>query len=504
MASYGRRTVLKALSHHVVITEVDTDLRSQILTSVSLSVCFITLSCKEKIWNFKRNCNTRFAFAFAFTRSNSIFTTVSCIPQLTFLKTFLAYSSRSEVNMLNASSRRLSSSARLAVQNFTSQWFLIPQGTGITAVILHQLKYQFYGLQVITDVFWILTIAFLLLFLLVYTLRIVFHAKLVAAALREDVQELACLSSVSITFTTIIMMIALTIVRDWSTRWGVVAFVLWWVNVAMASLCCIGLPYLVVRRMTSKPAEFSPSTFLPLIAALTAAAGGGVICRYGALTVAQQIPVIVVSYLLIGMALPLSLVFDSIFIYRCLEGNFPVQQQTYQIALLIGPLGQGSFALQILGEAVLRGSFATWNSGTFLTRSSADSVAFASQAAGLLCWGYGTFWWAFTTISLFQNGVSHFQQHGLRNFKFKLSAWSMVFPLVCSFRSSRNGCARLADIWKGVYTNAAIQLATIMNSSAFSIWSTVLASSLFTIWVGCAAGTLQGVISTRLLKLRNR
>jgi tellurite resistance protein TehA-like permease len=332
--------------------------------------------------------------------------------------------------MSNVWDRRTSSPVGLALQNFTSQWFLIPQGTGITAVILHQLKYQFYGLQIIADVWWIFTIALLLFSLLLYTLRIVFHPKLVAAALRQDVQELACLSCISISFTTVIMMIALTIVRDWSVRWGVIAFVLWWINVAMALSCCIGLPYLVIRRKDLSPAEFSPSIFLPLIAALTAAAGGGVICQYAALSVPQQIPVIVVSFLLVGMAMPLSLVFDSIFIYRCLEGNFPKQHQTYQIAILMGPLGQGSFALQILGEVLLRGSFATWGSGTFLTRSSAQSLAFTSQAAGVLCWVYGTFWWAFTIIALSQNGTGYAQQHGLRKLKFDLSAWSVVFPMV--------------------------------------------------------------------------
>jgi hypothetical protein len=35
---------------------------------------------------------------------------------------------------------------RVALKSFASQWFLIPQGTGIISVILHQLHYQFYGL----------------------------------------------------------------------------------------------------------------------------------------------------------------------------------------------------------------------------------------------------------------------------------------------------------------------------------------------------------------------
>jgi hypothetical protein len=62
---------------------------------------------------------------------------------------------------------------------------------------------------------------------------------------------------------------------------------------------------------------------------------------------------------------------------------------------------------------------------------------------------------------------------------------------------------RLADIRKGVYTNAAVELATIMNSSAFAIWSTVLFLTLFMIWLVCAAGTFQGIIAGRLFGLEN-
>lgn len=40
----------------------------------------------------------------------------------------------------------------LNVPPTSSQWFLIPQGTGILSVILHQLHYQFRGLDVISQI----------------------------------------------------------------------------------------------------------------------------------------------------------------------------------------------------------------------------------------------------------------------------------------------------------------------------------------------------------------
>jgi hypothetical protein len=41
--------------------------------------------------------------------------------------------------------------------------------------------------------------------------------------------------------------IALTLVSSWSPRWGLVAYVLWWINTAMAIVTCIGIPYVFVK-----------------------------------------------------------------------------------------------------------------------------------------------------------------------------------------------------------------------------------------------------------------
>lgn len=315
-----------------------------------------------------------------------------------------------------------------SLRNFSSQWFLIPQGTSIIAVILHQLDYQFRGLGIIADIFWLCSIVLLLLTVVAYLLRILFYPKQVKSALSSNLVESACLSSVSITFTVIIQMMALVLVPSWGPGWGTAAFVLWWVNSAMAVAACVVIPYVFVRGQAPGLTGVSPSIVLPLIAAFTLAAGGGVICRYGALSYARQVPVIVVSYLLIGMALPLTIAYDAVFLARLFEGNFPSKQQTHQIMILCGPLGQVSFALQILGECVMRGSFAGYNQGVFLTEKAAVPLGFTSQFLGLMSWGYGTFWWAFAIMSLAQEGTTQFRH---RSFGFSLAAWSLVFPWVC-------------------------------------------------------------------------
>jgi len=197
----------------------------------------------------------------------------------------------------------------------------------------------------------------------------------------------------------------------------------------MAVVYSIGLPYVFATSEAPGLDFVPPSVLLPLIAALNAAAGGGVICRYRALSPQQQVPVLIVSYLLIGMALPLSLAYDAVFLARCFDKKFPMGHPTDQMFILCGPLGQGSFALQILGEAVSRGSFAEYNSGIFLTATAATPIAFASEAAGLIAWGLVLFGGGFAVIAVLHDSFNRAKAKGnFLKLEFSLTAWSIVFP----------------------------------------------------------------------------
>lgn len=317
------------------------------------------------------------------------------------------------------------SPARLALYNFTSRWFLVPQGTGITAVILHQLDYQFHGLQIISYIFWVMTITLLLTMVLVYTVRCICFPRKVLTALSREMDELACLNSITISFTSIIQMMALTLVHGWGKGWGIAAYVLWWINTAMAILGTVIVPFVFISIYAKGVPYLSPTTRLPLISALTAAAGGGTICQYAEISSQLQVPVIVVSYLLVGMALPLAFGLDVLVWARLVKRLD--RQHVFQEMILCGPWGQGSFALQGLGGAVMQGSFAAYASGTFLTAKAAEPVGFASIFLGVLAWGMGTFWWIFAILHILFAAINHWRWRGI---PFSLATWSVVFPWV--------------------------------------------------------------------------
>jgi tellurite resistance protein TehA-like permease len=327
-----------------------------------------------------------------------------------------------------------SSSARVALHNFTSQWFLVPQGTGIIAVVLHQLDYQFNGLHIISYIFWLLTIVLLASMLIIYLVRCATFPRQLAHLLRRDISESACLASISISFTSIIQMMVLALVQGgWGRGWGIAAYAMWWTNVAVAVAAVVGLPFINIRLYPGGVLHLSPASQLPMIAALKVAAGGGTICQGAEISPRLQVPAIVVSYLLVGLGLPLAFALDVLFWARLLDRSLPDRQPTFQDMILCGPWGQGSFALQILGSVVLGGSFSHYDRGLFLTAQAAGPVGYASIFAGLLSWGMGTFWWLFAILSIMHGSTDRGRVKGI---PYGLVAWSIVFPWVGVLMSS--------------------------------------------------------------------
>jgi tellurite resistance protein TehA-like permease len=95
-------------------------------------------------------------------------------------------------------------------------------------VILHQLDYQFRGIDIISYIFWLLTLVMLLSMLAIYILRYAVFPHMVTRSLGRDISETACLASISISFTSIIQMMVLALVQDgWGRGWVVAAYALW-------------------------------------------------------------------------------------------------------------------------------------------------------------------------------------------------------------------------------------------------------------------------------------
>ncbi|KAL4924254.1 putative malic acid transport protein [Aspergillus undulatus] len=365
----------------------------------------------------------------------------------------------------------------LAVYNFSSSWFLIPQGTSIVAVILHQLNYQFGALPILAKIVWIYAIVLLGLALGIYITRVCLFPRHVLCEIRRNVVEASCLSSVPIAFTSIIQMITL----QYTGGAELATYVLWWISTFFSILGVIAVPYTQLKMQPSGIEHIPPSFLLPVISILTSAAGGGIICDNSSLSARLQVPAIIVSYMELGTGIALAICIDACIIYHHFDQIYPQYDKAYQDMVLCGPFGQASTALQVLGMAVQH-SFGQYNRGTLLTETAASPIAAVSEFAGLLAWGFGTFWWLFAILSI--GYTLYVQSGGWRNVSFSLTAWSLIFP------------------W-GVYTNGAVQLGKLMDSPAFDVWSTALLLMLVVMWIVVNVLTLKGIATGKILGLEN-
>ncbi|KAL4893816.1 putative malic acid transport protein [Aspergillus ambiguus] len=363
-----------------------------------------------------------------------------------------------------------------AVWHFTPQWFLIPQGTGIIAVLLHQLHYQFGALPILAKIVWIYTIAVLGIFLAIYSLRICLYRHHMARELRDNILETSCLASIPITFTSIIQMASL----QYGTSSGLAVYILWWITTGLSVTALIAIPYVQLKLQPIGLERIPPAILLPVIAALTSAAGAGVVCVSANISVRLQVPAILVAYLEIGAGFALAIAFSAVVLLDHFSHFHPTPEKVYQDMILCGPFGQGGFALQALGQAVLQGAFAAYDRGDLLTARATDPIGYISQFSGLLSWGFATFWWCFAIVSILHTLAV--QPGGLRATRFTLATWSLIFP------------------W-GVYTNSAVELGKLMDSPAFHVWSTALLLLLIALTIWVTLFTVKGIVTGKVLGL---
>lgn len=384
-----------------------------------------------------------------------------------------------------------------ALWNFSSLWFIVPQGTGIIAVILYRLKYQFNGLTTLATIVWIYTIVQLGLFLILYLLRTFLHPRHVLHQLRNNSAETSCLCCIPIAFTSILQVA----VFKYGDTAGLAIYILWWVNTGMDVVACMVIPFMHLKMQQSGTRHVQADMLMPFLAALTSAAGGGVICQLARISPRLQVPAIIICYLEIGAGLALVASFGTIILYQYFDRPFQTPDMVYQDMIMCGPCGQASVALQALGEAVMAGSFAAYDRGQLLTAKAAGPFAFVSHFTGLLVWGYGVFWWFFAILTI--SYTLHTQPGGWKQSRFTMSVWSVVFPWVSTLISLvfLANFLTVLRFLQGTFTNAAVEFGRLMDSPAFDVFSTALLLLLVLMWVIIQLLTLKGIVTGRVLGL---
>lgn len=180
---------------------------------------------------------------------------------------------------------------------------------------------------------------------------------------------------------------------------------------------------------------------LPIASSIVASAVGGVVAEVLPDT-QQALWTLIISYILWGTAIPLSMSCLVIYLQRLMLHNLPPREAIMSVFLPIAPLGQGSFAIMQFGRVALKIFPETGTLSSPSTNAGAVLYIFG-WLIGLVMWAYGIVWIFFALASISRS-----------RFPFNLTWWGFTFSL-------------------GVFASATTTIGKEMPSRFFNVLGTV-------------------------------
>ncbi|KAJ9618651.1 hypothetical protein H2203_008853 [Taxawa tesnikishii (nom. ined.)] len=329
--------------------------------------------------------------------------------------------------------------------------------TGILSIILHLLPYQFRGLGILSTIMFTFNVGLFAIFSCIGLARLFLFTEHARNQAISMIEETSYLAAPCVAYLTLVGQVSLTCSTAWGHGWTIAAYVFWWIGMAWTVTLCSATVVILTKRSITDDRNIVPAIFLPLISVMTAGTTGGIVVNYSYhISARMAVPVIIVSYMCIGYALFLSIMFYSVYLHRLMTEGPPQFAKTPTMIITVGPLGQFATAIQVLGTAAYtKADFSQYHKGTFLEASAGSVVSAVGTLLALLVVGFAFFW-----ITVAWYIVIEAMLHKL---PFNLTWWSMIFPM-------------------GVLTTALINLSVAMDSPAFRGLSTALLLFLLIIY----------------------
>jgi C4-dicarboxylate transporter/malic acid transport protein len=339
------------------------------------------------------------------------------------------------------------------IRHFTPNWFAATMGTGILSLLLG----QFAALRAVGEALWLFNIALFVLFSLLYGARWLLFF--------DEARRVFGHSTVSMFFGTIPMGLATLIngaMLYGLQRWGngLLPLIegLWWLDVAMALVCGVAIPFMMFTRQEHSIDQMTAVWLLPVVAAEVAAASGGQLAPHLADTT-TQFHVLITSYVLWAFSVPVAFSILAILILRMALHKLPHENMAASSWLALGPIGTGALGMLLLGS----------EAPAIFAANGLESVGAMAEGIGLVAgitlWGFGLWWMLLAvliTLRYLRSGIP-----------FNLGWWGFTFPL-------------------GVYATATLKLAALLHLGFFSVMGEGLVLCLALLWLLIMSRTLRG------------
>lgn len=275
---------------------------------------------------------------------------------------------------------------------------------------------------------------------------------------------------------------ALTASQVSTTAWGghaftLVAYVLWWIGVFWMFSTAVVVIVTCIYTGNQMDRSMTPVLFMAPVGLATAGVEAGNIASNGAeMSARLAIPMLVVGYFVVGIALFMGIILYTLFFHRLLAAGLNPPAQRAALFILIGAAGQLSSAFQILGSAAAK-HFGAYKpqatNATFWDQQTGDGIEYSGLLFGLLLMGFDYFMFCLAIVGIADVFVK-------RQFSYTLTWWSVVFPTVT-----------LVTAW--------LQLGSSMDSPAFRGLTAALYMLVVLVYLLNWAGTIRGIFTGDLI-----
>ena len=350
---------------------------------------------------------------------------------------------------------------RKIVINFSPAWFSVNMGTGIVSILLNKFPYPANWLYWLSVVVFCLNIVLFFVFLIISIMRYTMYEGIFLVMIRHPVQSFF-VGTFPVGFATIVIMVALVCEPAWGPRAGTLAYALWWIDVAIALLCNLWMPFVVMRVHHSDISRMTAVWLLPVVSTVVAAACGGIVAAH--LPDHRALITIITSYILFGTGFPLALVILVMYFHRLTIFHLPPREIIVSAFLPLGLLAQGAFVPMQLGKIALK---------VFPAEKTLDPTAGrlfynVGILSGLIFYGYSLVWLFFAVASI-----------SLSKFPFNMGWWGFTFPV-------------------GVFGLAAITFGQDLPSKFFKVLGTIISVITILLWLGISLETTRRSITGEL------
>ncbi|EER24782.1 C4-dicarboxylate transporter/malic acid transport family protein [Coccidioides posadasii C735 delta SOWgp] len=353
----------------------------------------------------------------------------------------------------------------IAIANFHPGWFAANMGTGITAILLERLPFQFPGLHYIAVAIFILNIALFTLFLAISIVRYGLWPEKFKQMLAHPAHSMM-LGTFPMGFATIINLTVFICVPMWGDWAATMAWIMWWIDAAVSIFTCYYVPFVLTTVHPAKLETMTAAWLLPIVAPVVAAASGGV--------VAEVLPndshamlTVIFCYIMWGSAVPFAMVIIVIYFQRLALHKVVPSAVIVSTLLPVGPLGQGGFGIMQLGIVAKR----VFPTSEVLSPLAGEIFYAVGVFIALVMWGFGLVWLWFAAAS-FARGP----------FPFNLGWWAFTFPI-------------------GVFTTACTLFGKEFNSVVFNIIGTILSVCVTLLWIMVFGFTIWKSCTKELFRL---